>query len=135
MKYSAQAIIVDSGHNVYLERNKKIWSLSFVWGAIEWNETAKEALLREIKEELDLLLLSDDLCFPEEQIPTIFPTGAWISTYFILHIDEQIAKKIKANPNIEVYNVWGLEKLEDTELPIQRTRFFEQVERALWHIY
>ncbi len=52
MNYSAQAIIIDTEKNVYLENNTVIRSLSFIGGKREIGESYEDALIREIWEEL-----------------------------------------------------------------------------------
>ena len=130
MNYSSQAIIVDEDRNIYLERNSKIWSLSFIGGKVEEGENYESALLREIREELWIYLTVDKLLEWEVQPERAFPTGSWISRYFVVVLSESEKKSIE-NETIEVYDFDTLQRMDDSEFPIERVSFLTQVQRAL----
>lgn len=131
MKYSAQAIIVDRNEKIYLERNKKIDSLSLVGGKLEEGENYEIALLREIKEELGLSLTVSRLLDGEEQSKRVFSTGEWISKYFVVVLEDLEEKIVGENNDIEVYQFQELERMEDDEFPFERVTFLQQIQRAL----
>lgn len=131
MNRSAQAIIVDRDENIYLERNSKIWSLSFVWWALEEWEDFETALQREIWEELCIPISVLRLLDGKEQEPRRFPTWEWLSKYFVLVLEESEEQKIRANAVIEMYSFNDLQRLDDSEFPMERMTFLAHIQRAL----
>lgn len=131
MKHSAQAIIVDRDGNIILEKNTKIWSLSFIGGKVEEWESYESALLRELREELWIEFHLDRLLRWEIQEKRIFPTGEWVSKYFVLILEDNEETIVKNAKNMETYDFKSLERLNDSEFPIERMSFLSQVQRAL----
>lgn len=64
---SSQVIILDEDNNIYLENNKKYNCVSLFWWKIEVLEEPVEAIIRELKEELDLIVSIDCLDFIERE--------------------------------------------------------------------
>lgn len=131
MNYSAQAIIIDEDSNIYLERNAKIWSLSFIWWALEKWEDYISALMREVHEELWLIISGERFIEWKQQPKRIFLTWEWESMYFLCILQNDEVSQIKKLENIEVYDFSSLERLTDNDFPLERVSFLQEVQRAL----
>lgn len=134
MNYSAQAILIDGEGNIYLERNKKMWNrLSFIGGKFEYidNNSYENCVIREIREEMQLVLQRDRLLAAELQEPREILWKTWISTYFVVVLDELEWTPIWENQDIEIFDMHSLQRLDDDQFVLERITFLQQVQRAL----
>ena len=82
-RYVARAIITDEKNKVLLgERARGVGKgqLALIGGKKEDNETLEEALIREVKEELDVEVIG--YSYFTKTITTIFEPGNWHTSYF-----------------------------------------------------
>lgn len=81
--------------------------------------------MREIKEEIKVLISNERLLDWQEQKPRTFPTGTWVSTYFVCILEDSEEEIARIQNNIEVYDFDTLQRLDDGEYPMERVTFLQ----------
>ena len=98
IKYASQVILRDTKGILYFERNTHLWVISFWWGWREADDSDEfETALRELREELGIIFKREDLKIVDKDKPREFAKGIFVSTLFLIDIDETFAQEIMKN--------------------------------------
>lgn len=115
IKYSSQVILRDREDNFYLERNSHLWKISFWWGEKEEGDSDEfDTALRELKEELGISFQKENLEIIDIDEPREFPKGIFISTLFLVDIDDDIAKEVEKNSKTIRFTIQEIKKFDDS---------------------
>lgn len=120
---AVSAIIIDSKSRIMLTRrafNPEKGKLDLPGGFVEHNETAEEAIVRELNEELGAMVknikyfgsFSNKYEYSELTIHTL-------DTTFIIELDN---KPIKAMDDVESFSYWDINDIPINELAFQSTK-------------
>lgn len=110
--YASQVILRDKAWTLYFERNTHLQAISFWWGAKEEEDTDEvETALRELREELGIIFKRGDLKIIDIDEPREFPKGIFVSTLFLIDIDDVIAQEVRKNAKTVSLT---LEKIKDS---------------------
>lgn len=131
IKYSSQVILRDREGNFYLERNSHLWSISFWWGEKESTDKDEfDTALRELKEELGISFQRKDLEIIDIDGPHEFPKGIFISTLFLININQQIAKEVKRNSKTIIFTIEQI-KMSDDSFVLWKKHFLRRISKIL----
>lgn len=131
IKYSSQVILRDKEDNFYLERNSHLWSISFWWGEKESTDKDEfDTALRELKEELGISFQRKDLKIIDIDEPHEFPKGIFISTLFLININQQIAKEVKRNSKTIIFTIEQI-KMSDDSFVLWKEHFLRRISKIL----
>lgn len=135
---SAQAIVIDRGRKVYLEDNQVIEALSFIGGGKKVWENFDDTIIREVKEEIGLVLAIERFLWAELQPVRRYWNKRkwrhieWKSMYYILVLENEELVQMQERIKLEVYTIDQLNNLDISRFPEGRKdEFLAQVRRAL----
>jgi 8-oxo-dGTP pyrophosphatase MutT (NUDIX family) len=131
IKYSSQVILRDTKGILYLERNTHLWVISFWWGGREADDSDEfETALRELREELGIVFRREDLKLIDKDKPQEFPKGIFVSTLFLIDIDETIVQEIMKNSKTVNFTIDQIKDSHESFV-LWKENFFKRVSKIM----
>lgn len=131
IKYSSQVVLRDSKRNLYFEKNSHLWSISFWWGEKEEGDSDEfDTALRELKEELGISFQKENLEIIDIDEPREFPKGIFISTLFLVDIDDDIAEEVEKNSKTIRFTIQEIKKSDDSFV-LWKEHFLRRISKVL----
>ncbi|NHJ24301.1 MAG: NUDIX hydrolase [Candidatus Lokiarchaeota archaeon] len=124
--YTADAVIVDDNRNVILIKRKYypyIGKYALPGGFIKYNEDAKQAVIREVREETNLVVEIDDKIGTYDQKGRD-PRGRIVSTAFKCHLVKDLSK-MAGGDDATVADAIPIEKVKNMDLAFDHKRILK----------
>ncbi len=133
VRYASQIIIRDKEWIFYFEKNNHLDCISFWWWEKEsWDTGEFDTALRELREELWITFEKKELQIIDIDGPREFPKWIFISTLFLLRINNDVVKKVKENIKTILFTIKDIEASEE-KFVLWKEKFLARCKKA-WEI-
>ena len=125
---TSQVVIIDQEKNIYVENNR-YWCLAFFWWKAESWEKAINTAIRELKQEIGIVVFAEDLIELENDLKKL-KHGTFNSTLYLLNISNKVWEQIKRIKDTVKITMQDLEKSEQ-EFMTGKKDFLRRIKLAL----